>query len=173
MSESPVGKSRLREFVDLVKFKRSRRNAFAAHKAVTMTLRSMSVQIFRLSSTACSCRPGHPIYGTRNNRRYLKQQGIRFAGKPLGRPKKVTEANREELKWLKAQRRAEYLQRIPIEDKFGRGKVAGLTDDDIEAVTHYFESVQEQPGKEKINTQPGPFEGIGKPEPLNQYHTSY
>jgi len=34
----------------------------------------------------------------------------------------VTEANREELKQLKAQRREEYLQRIPIEGKFGQGK---------------------------------------------------
>ena len=58
---------------------------------------------------------GDTIYGTRDNRRYLKQCGIRFAGKPLGRPKKVTEANREELKQLKAQRREAYLQRIPIE----------------------------------------------------------
>jgi len=65
---------------------------------------------------------GDPVYGTQDNRRYLKRQGIRFAGKPLGRPKKVTEANREELKRLKAQRRAEYLQRIPIEGKFGQGK---------------------------------------------------
>jgi len=65
---------------------------------------------------------GDPIYGTRDNRRYLKQKGIRFAGKPLGRPRKVTEANREELKQLKAQRRAEYLRRIPIEGKFGQGK---------------------------------------------------
>ncbi|RLJ17275.1 IS5 family transposase [bacterium endosymbiont of Escarpia laminata] len=65
---------------------------------------------------------GDPVYGTRENRRYLKQHGIRFAGKPLGRPKKVTEANREELKQLKAQRREEYLQRIPIEGKFGQGK---------------------------------------------------
>lgn len=65
---------------------------------------------------------GDPIYGTRANRHYLKQRGIRFAGKPLGRPKKVTEANREELKQLKAQRREEYLQRIPIEGKFGQGK---------------------------------------------------
>jgi IS5 family transposase len=55
-------------------------------------------------------------------RRYLKGHGIRFSGKPLGRPKKVTEANREELKRLKAQRREEYLQRIPIEGKFGQGK---------------------------------------------------
>jgi transposase, IS5 family len=65
---------------------------------------------------------GDPIYGTRDNRKYLKGKGIRFAGKPLGRPKKVTEANREELKRLKAQRREEYLQRIPIEGKFGQGK---------------------------------------------------
>jgi IS5 family transposase len=65
---------------------------------------------------------GDPIYGTRDNRRYLKNHGIRFAGKPLGRPRKVTDENREELKRLKAQRREEYLQRIPIEGKFGQGK---------------------------------------------------
>jgi IS5 family transposase len=40
----------------------------------------------------------------------------------LGRPPKETEANREELKRLKAQRREEYLQRVPIEGKFGQGK---------------------------------------------------
>ncbi len=33
----------------------------------------------------------NPLYGTRENRCYLKQKGIHFAGKPLGRPKKVTE----------------------------------------------------------------------------------
>ena len=65
---------------------------------------------------------GDPVYGTRENRRYLKQRGIRFVGKPLGRPKEVTEANQEELKRLKAQRREEYRQRIPIEGKFGQGK---------------------------------------------------
>jgi hypothetical protein len=65
---------------------------------------------------------GDPIYGTRDNRDHLKQLGIRFAGKPLGRPRQVTDANREELKRLKAQRREEYLQRIPIEGKFGQGK---------------------------------------------------
>jgi len=63
-----------------------------------------------------------PLYGTRANRHYLKARGIRFAGKPLGRPQKLTENNREELKRLKAQRREEYLQRIPIEAKFGQGK---------------------------------------------------
>ena len=62
------------------------------------------------------------IYGTRENRKYLKEKGIRFAGKPLGRPKKVTPENQEEMKRLKAQRREEYRQRIPIEGKFGQGK---------------------------------------------------
>ncbi len=62
-----------------------------------------------------------PIYGSRDNRRYLKSRGIHFAGKPLGRPRKVTAANREELQQLKAQRREDYRQRIPIEGKFGQG----------------------------------------------------
>lgn len=65
---------------------------------------------------------GDPVYGTRDNRKYLKGHEIRFAGKPLGRPTKVTEANKAELKSLQAQRREEYLQRIPIEGKFGQGK---------------------------------------------------
>ncbi len=42
--------------------------------------------------------------------------------KPMGRPKKITESNQEDLLRLKAQRREEYLQRIPIEGKFGQGK---------------------------------------------------
>ncbi|MEA3381261.1 MAG: IS5 family transposase, partial [Pseudomonadota bacterium] len=63
-----------------------------------------------------------PLYGTRANRYYLAQRGIRFAGKPLGRPKKITDANREALKQLQEQRRKEYRQRIPIEGKFGQGK---------------------------------------------------
>jgi len=63
-----------------------------------------------------------PLYGTRANRDYLKQRGIHFAGKPLGRPKQVTDENREQLKQQKAQRRHDYLQRIPIEGKFGQGK---------------------------------------------------
>ena len=63
-----------------------------------------------------------PLYGTRANRNYLKQRGIRFAGKPLGRPKQVTDTNGEQIKQAKAQRRQEYLQRIPIEGKFGQGK---------------------------------------------------
>ena len=58
---------------------------------------------------------------THANRRYLKSKGILFAGKPLGRPNKVTAANRQELQRLKAQRREDYRQRIPIEGKFGQG----------------------------------------------------
>lgn len=61
-------------------------------------------------------------YGSRDNRSFLKQRNIRFAGKPLGRPPKVTPENEDEVKRLKAQRRQEYRQRIPIEGKFGQGK---------------------------------------------------
>lgn len=63
-----------------------------------------------------------PLYGTRDNRDYLKGKGIHFAGKPLGRPRKETQENKAELKRLKAQRREDYRQRIPIEGKFGQGK---------------------------------------------------
>ncbi len=62
------------------------------------------------------------IYGTRANRKYLKGLGIRYAGKPLGRPKKVTPENKLELQKEKERRREEYRQRIPIEGKFGQGK---------------------------------------------------
>ena len=62
------------------------------------------------------------IYGTRANRAYMKQQGIRFGGKPLGRPPKQTADNAEQLKQEKEQRRRDALERIPIEGKFGQGK---------------------------------------------------
>lgn len=65
---------------------------------------------------------GDTIYGTRDNRKYLKKNGIRFAGKPLGRPKKVSESDKEALLKEKKRRREEYRQRIPIEGKFGQGK---------------------------------------------------
>jgi IS5 family transposase len=68
------------------------------------------------------CVLADPIYGTRSNRDYLKQRGIHFAGKPLGRPKQETDENREQLKQAKAQRKQDYTQRIPIEGKFGQGK---------------------------------------------------
>ncbi len=63
-----------------------------------------------------------PLYGTRENRKYLKDQGIRYAGKPLGRPPKITEYNKQALNQAKRQRQADYRQRIPIEGKFGQGK---------------------------------------------------
>ena len=65
---------------------------------------------------------GDTLYGTRENRRYLKEHGIRFAGKALGRPRKVTAENREALARWQAQRREDYRQRISIEGKFGQGK---------------------------------------------------
>lgn len=80
--------------------------------------RSLSGSVRALSRT----RVADPLYGTRANRAYLKQHGIHFAGKPLGRPKQETDENRELLKQAKAQRRQDYLQRILIEGKFGQGK---------------------------------------------------
>ena len=65
-----------------------------------------------------------PLYGTRVNRNYLKEKGIHYAGKPLGRPKKETEENKAQLKLEKQQRHEDYTQRIPIEGKFGQGKNA-------------------------------------------------
>jgi len=62
------------------------------------------------------------IYGTRENRKLLKKLGIHFSGKPLGRPKKETEDNKEMLRSEKERRRREYRERIPIEGKFGQGK---------------------------------------------------
>ena len=64
-----------------------------------------------------------PIYGTRENRGYLKGLGIRFGGKPLGRPKKETPENRDELKAQRMQRWLDYRGRNPIEGKFGQGKL--------------------------------------------------
>jgi len=62
------------------------------------------------------------ITGTRANRKWLKDHGIRFAGKPLGRPKKVTASNKGEIRQIKRQRREDERRRIPVEGKFGQGK---------------------------------------------------
>ncbi|PTQ89960.1 DDE family transposase [Nitrosomonas nitrosa] len=61
-------------------------------------------------------------YGSRDNRSYLERNHIRFSGKPLGRPPKITPENKDELMRLKVQHRQEYRERIPIEEKFGQGK---------------------------------------------------
>ena len=62
------------------------------------------------------------IYGTRVNRNYMKERCIRFGGKPLGRPRKRTVENAEQIKQEKIQRKQDALERIPIEGKFGQGK---------------------------------------------------
>lgn len=58
------------------------------------------------------------IYGTRANRQYLTARGIRFSGKPLGRPP----ADTQERKAARQQRRQEARHRNRIEGKFGEGK---------------------------------------------------
>lgn len=55
------------------------------------------------------------IYGSKSNRRYLKELGIRYSGAPLGRPKQIT---KEEKKCFKKDQR----DRNEIEGKFGTGK---------------------------------------------------
>ena len=60
-----------------------------------------------------------PLYGNRENRKFLKEKGIRFAGKPLGRPPKLSDTAQ---KLDRQQRRQDYRERIPIEGKFGQGK---------------------------------------------------
>ena len=62
------------------------------------------------------------IYRTRKNHRYCKEKGIRFSGPPLGRPKKITEANACELKQQRRIHRRDEIDRIAIEGKFGQGK---------------------------------------------------
>jgi len=57
------------------------------------------------------------IYGTRENREYLKERGIRFSGKALGRPKEE-EKSKEEKRKEKKERGI----RNRIEGKFGQGK---------------------------------------------------
>ena len=58
---------------------------------------------------------GDKIYGTRANRRYLKERGIRFSGKPLGRPRKLSKEQKREMKRGVGIRNR-------IEGKFGEGK---------------------------------------------------
>jgi len=62
------------------------------------------------------------LYGSRDNRKYLKEKGIRFGGKALGRPPKQTTENTEKIRAMKKQRAQDSRERIPIEGKFGQGK---------------------------------------------------
>ena len=65
------------------------------------------------------------IYRTRANRAYCKEKGIRLSGPALGRPRKQTPENKEELQALKEQAYNDELDRIPIEGKFGNCKRKG------------------------------------------------
>ena len=58
------------------------------------------------------------IYLTRENRKFLKELGIRITGKPLGRPPK------NESYYQKNKRKKEHRERNHIEGKFGQGKNA-------------------------------------------------
>ncbi len=62
------------------------------------------------------------IYGSRANRKELKNLGIRFSGKPLGRMKKITDENKDSIRRERELRKKEYRERIPVEGKFGQGK---------------------------------------------------
>jgi len=62
------------------------------------------------------------IYGTRANRKYLKELNIRFSGKALGRPRKETGLDDTVLKAQQKQRKYESRLRNHIEGKFGEGK---------------------------------------------------
>ncbi|HEY5123543.1 MAG TPA: IS5 family transposase [Ignavibacteria bacterium] len=61
-------------------------------------------------------------YGTKQNRKELKEHGIRYSGTSLGRKPKETEENKDKLKSEKKQRKQESGTRNQIEGKFGQGK---------------------------------------------------
>jgi len=61
------------------------------------------------------------IYATRDNRKWLKERGIRITAKALGRPSK--EKNNESY-YQKRKRKKEAAERNHIEGKFGQGKNA-------------------------------------------------
>ena len=62
------------------------------------------------------------IYQNRENRKFCKDHEIRITGKPLGRPKKETEKNKDQLDQEKKQRYQDDVDRIAIEGRFGVGK---------------------------------------------------
>ena len=59
------------------------------------------------------------IYGTRENGKYLKEKGIRFSGKKLGRPPKEMDAVAREMERLRLLERGE---RNEVEGKIGTAK---------------------------------------------------
>jgi hypothetical protein len=57
------------------------------------------------------------IYGTRENRQWLKELGIRYSGKPLGRP-----STKSHTQYYKRKQKIEQGIRNQVEGKFGQGK---------------------------------------------------
>jgi len=57
------------------------------------------------------------IYGTRENRQWLKELDIRYSGKPLGRP-----SAKQQTQYQKRKHRSEQGMRNQVEGKFGQGK---------------------------------------------------
>jgi transposase, IS5 family len=57
------------------------------------------------------------IYGTRENRQWLKELGIRYSGKPLGRP-----STKSQTQYCKRKQKIEQGIRNQVEGKFGQGK---------------------------------------------------
>jgi hypothetical protein len=62
------------------------------------------------------------IYQNRENRRYCKERNIRMTGKPLVRPLKETDKNKEELKTASKQKYQDDVVRIAVEGRFGVAK---------------------------------------------------
>ena len=62
---------------------------------------------------------GDRIYGTGDNRKYLKEKGIEYSGRALGRPPILT---KEEAKLARKNTRSDAALRNRIESKFGEGK---------------------------------------------------
>ena len=61
---------------------------------------------------------GDQIYGTRDNRTYMKKKGVKYTGVPLGRRAKADPAQ----KALVRERKAQGRKRVEVEGKFGEGK---------------------------------------------------
>ena len=81
------------------------------------------------------------IYRTLANRKYCKKKRIRLSGPPLGRPRKPTAENRDELEALKRQAYEDEVARIPIEGKFGNCKRKGTLARVMAKLNHTSESV--------------------------------
>lgn len=81
------------------------------------------------------------LYQSRANKNYCKEHGIRLSGKPMGRPKKRTQENSNELDAEARQRRQDEIDRIPVEGKFGNAKRKGTLQRIMAKLSQTSESV--------------------------------